>query len=100
MARWQDMVHIKTLRRWAEQTNHDIAFPCAHCRQATSLMQCAYTAPTWADDGTQAPGGLACPHCGQDTARAALRSYARMDAAARRDAEDDRADEEDDDEQE
>src|SRR5262245_66172625 len=80
MARWQEMVLIMALHTWAQQTRQDLDFACGRCQRATTLRQCTYTAPAWAADGTTT-GGLACPHCGQETSRAALRAYARLENA-------------------
>jgi hypothetical protein len=87
MGLWDDMWMVKFIRDWAQQTGHDVTFSCGHCRQATTLGQCAYTANTWQEDGAPSTGGLACPHCGQETSRTAVRAYARLENARRREAE-------------
>jgi hypothetical protein len=89
---------VKFIRDWAQQTGKDITFSCLHCRQATTLLQCAYTANTWQDDGSPTTGGLVCSHCGQETTRAAVRAYRSIEGTISREAEADRADAEDEDE--
>ncbi|HSX77462.1 MAG TPA: hypothetical protein VLQ80_02655 [Candidatus Saccharimonadia bacterium] len=74
---WRYMVEVQIHRGYARYDGGDPAFQCGHCQQSITLLGCVFTANDWGWDVQPrvfTPGALACPRCGQDAARAFVRS--------------------------
>jgi hypothetical protein len=91
------MCLIQHIRDYFQHWGCDLAFPCPHCQQQITLMQCPYDTPGYGDDGTVHAGFLHCPQCGQDASHAAEQAYGRSETAYHRKVAREDPEEEDDD---